>query len=279
MVKVYRNLIQFVEMKKYWQVYLNAIQDAFADRARLIVYVMEDFIAPLVSILLWIGVYRFSGETASGWELDKLISYYLLVAFLALTLNHYLEFSIGFRDIKLGGLVKYLVKPISYLGYNFAGSNGWKTVRVLFAILPYSLLIFIFRQYLDISITFSSAVAVVIFAAIAYVTIFYYKFLLGISSFWVIENYGLVNFFWMVQALLSGLLIPVDFFPSWLRTISWFLPFRFFYYFPVKLILERQGLENYMPDLLIAVGWLAAFGLTAMVLYRRGLKNFSDTRQ
>lgn len=266
-------------MKKYWQVYINAIQDAFADRARLIVYVMEDFIAPLVSILLWIGIYRFSGRTASGWELDKLISYYLLVAFLALTLNHYLEFSIGFRDIKLGGLVKYLVRPVSYLKYTFAGSNGWKTVRLLFALLPYSLLIFIFWQYWSVSITFSSAVAAILFAAISYVTIFFYKFLLGISSFWVVENYGLVNFFWMVQSLLSGLLIPLDFFPGWLKTVSWFLPFRFFYYFPVKLILERQGLGNYLPDLLVAVIWLALLGLAAMLLYRRGLKNFSDTRQ
>src|SRR3990167_394879 len=106
-------------MRKYWQVYLNAIQDAFADRARLAVYVLEDFIAPLVSILLWIGIYRFSGKTTSGWELDRLISYYLMVAFLSLTLNHYLEFSIGFRDIKLGGLVKYLVRPVSYLKYTF----------------------------------------------------------------------------------------------------------------------------------------------------------------
>ena len=278
-MKVYPKLLQFAEMKKYWQVYINAMQDAFADRARLIVYVMEDFIAPLVSILLWIGIYRFSGRTSSGWELNKLISYYLLVAFLSLALNHYLEFSIGFRDIKLGGLVKYLVRPVSYLGYTFAGSNGWKTVRFLFALLPYSLLVVIFKQYFSVSISFPSAVSAVLFAAIAYMMIFFYKFLLGISSFWVVENYGVVNFFWMIQTLLSGLLIPLDFFPEWLKTVLWFLPFRFFYYFPTKLLLDGQNAGNYVPDLLVAIGWLMVLGFSAAALYRRGLKNFSDTRQ
>ena len=277
--KVYRKLIQFAEMKKYWQVYLSAIQDAFADRARLAVYVLQDFIAPLVSILLWIGVYRFSGKTASGWELDRLISYYLMVAFLSLTLNHYIEFSIGFRDIKLGGLVKYLVKPVSYLGYVFAGSNGWKTVRFLFALLPYSLLIMFFKQYFNVSASLPSVASAALFAAIAYLMIFFYKFLLGISSFWVVENYGLVNFFWMIQTLLSGLLIPIDFFPNWIKTVTWFLPFRFFYYLPVKLIIERQGLGDYLPDLGVAVIWVILLGWISASLYRKGLKNFSDTRQ
>lgn len=266
-------------MKKYWQIYLNAIQDASADRARLIVYVLEDFIAPLVSILLWTGIYRFSDKTASGWELNKLISYYLIVALLSLTLNHYLEFSIGNRDIKEGGLVKYLVRPVSYLKYVFAGSSGWKTLRFLFAILPYSLLFTFFNKYWSVSISVQSLTGAVIFAVIAYMMIFFYKFLLGITAFWLTDNYGVVNFFWMIQTLLSGLLIPFDFLPEWLRQTTWFLPFRFFYYFPVKIIFENGNFSNYLPDFFFALGWLLILGFMAVVFFKRGLKMFSDTRQ
>jgi len=266
-------------MKKYWRVYVNSIQDALADRARLVVYVLEDFIPPTISIMLWLGIYNFSGKVASGWELNKLISYYIVIAFLTLTLNHYIEFPIGFRDIKEGGLIKYLMRPLSYLMYIFSGSNGWKTVRFLFSLLPYSLLIIIFRQYLSLSPSLSSLTMAILFAAISYMIIFFQRFLLGITSFWITDNDGLVNFFWMIQALFSGLLIPLDFLPKWLQSITWFFPFRFFYYFPAKIIFEQLRPSSYSTDLFLAVLWMIGLGLLSSIFFKRGLKVFSDTRQ
>lgn len=266
-------------MRKYWKVYLNSIQDALADRARILVYVLEDLIPPSVSILLWIGIYQWSASTSSGWELQKLISYYLLVTFFSLALNHHLEFAIGERDIQRGGLVKYLTRPVSYITFTLAGSTGWKSVRLFMSLFPFALLFFLFRQYWNASVSPVTVLLAFGFATIAYMMIFFYRFLLGISAFWVTENYGVVNFFWMIQALFSGLLVPFDFLPTWLKDVSLFLPFRFFYYVPSIVLLNDHSRRNLWSDLCIALVWLTILVLFTRYLFNRGLKQFTDTRQ
>lgn len=265
-------------MKKYWQVYLNAIQDAFADRARLIVYILEDFIPPLVAILLWTGIYAYSGKIQSGWELNRLVSYYLLITFFSLALNHYIEFSIGEKDIQQGGLVKYLVKPVSYIKFVLIGSTGWKSVRLLLSVIPYTTLLLIFRKYWLIDTDVIPIFVSLAFAGVSYFMIYFYKYLLGISAFWTVENYGVVNLFWMIQTLFSGLLVPLDFLPDWLRVTSRLVPFRFFYYYPVAILMNRRLPETIGSDLLIALVWTLILGWASVWLFRKGLARLTDTR-
>lgn len=266
-------------MKKYWRVYINSVQDALADRARLAVYIVEDFIPPLVAILLWTGIYMYGSKMQSGWELNRLISYYLVITFFSLVLNHYIEFVIGGNDIQQGGLTKYIVRPVSYIKFLLAGSAGLKTVRLLFSVFPFTALILIFHKYWLFDINTLQIFASLVFAAISFFMIYFFKFLLGISAFWAVENYGIINLFWMIQTLFSGLLVPLEFFPNWLKLLSQLLPFKFFYYYPAHILTSQKLPETIGADLLIALGWTLVFGIASTWLFKRGLTKLTDTRQ
>ena len=70
--------------------------------------------------------------------------------------------------------------------------------------------------------------------------------------------------------LLGGLLIPLDFFPSWLKTISLNLPFAWIIYGPARLFVD-PSLARLGIVLLRQGIWLAVVGGTVWLLYRRAV--------
>src|SRR3990167_321723 len=53
-------LLQFVLMKKLWAIYKATITESVNRRGEMLVYILQDFIGPLLSILLWIGIINYS---------------------------------------------------------------------------------------------------------------------------------------------------------------------------------------------------------------------------
>jgi ABC-2 type transport system permease protein len=75
--------------------------------------------------------------------------------------------------------------------------------------------------------------------------------------------------------IFSGYLMPLSFFPRWLREITWWLPFRYTLAFPVETLL---GLESRADSLRsLAVQWLYVIGFlgTAILVWRRGLVRYA----
>lgn len=265
-------------MKKYWKIYTNAIQDALEDRGRMLIYILEDFVPSLIQIILWIGIFKFSGNISAGWSLNYLITYYLTLTFFSLTLNHYSEVAIT-RDIQNGALANYIIKPTSYIYYNLTSSTGWKTVRFSISLIPYSLLLLLFRTYFSSSVTASGLITVSVFAFIAYFSMFFYKSILGFTAFWLVENYGIINFFWALQVIFTGLLVPFDFLPPILKQVSLLLPFRFFFYLPTILFLKQESIALHIPDLPISLFWLVILFILSKIIFKNGLTKLTDTRQ
>jgi ABC-2 type transport system permease protein len=70
--------------------------------------------------------------------------------------------------------------------------------------------------------------------------------------------------------LLGGLLIPLDFFPAWLRSITQVLPFAYALYGPARLFVE-PSLARFGALLLAQTAWLTALALLLTYFYRRGV--------
>lgn len=267
------------EMRKYWRLFQLSVQNSLQARSRIVVYILLDLVVPAASILLWIGAYRYSGGIASGWALSELIRYYLTVSFFSLTLSHYVELTIGYRHIADGNLGTFLLKPIPYLSYIFVDEMGWKTVRILLSLIPYGLLFVAFRPYLETTGQPSpSWIGILFFSLISYFISFFYKSLLGFSAFWVTQINGVVNLFWVLQALFSGMLVPLDFLPSIIKEIAGILPFQYMYYIPAKVFLEGRSLSSYLGHMTIALLWLSGLLVLTGRLFRHGLLRFTDIR-
>lgn len=134
-------------------------------------------------------------------------------------------------------------------------------------------------KHIPINLTFNNLLAAIIFLAIAFQIMFYLKLILGLSSFWLIKNDGVVNLYWVISYIFSGLLIPYDFLPQTLKTISNILPFRFFYYYPAAAFLGKIPSHYYFSDLIIALSWILVLFLIGKYMFIQGIQRFTDTRQ
>jgi ABC-2 type transport system permease protein len=106
---------------------------------------------------------------------------------------------------------------------------------------------------------------------LAWMIDFCFAALIGLAAF-VVEE--VAAFDWIYQKLLfilGGMLMPLDFFPDWLRSISLATPFAYTTYGPARLFVE-PGIERFAFLLLGQVIWLAVLGILVTMVYRRGAR-------
>jgi ABC-2 type transport system permease protein len=78
--------------------------------------------------------------------------------------------------------------------------------------------------------------------ALAFLMNFYINYMIGLTSFWLVQSNGIRNAFMLVSSIFSGALIPLTFFPEWLQTIQFFLPFQYIAYMPAMVFTGQYSL-------------------------------------
>ena len=84
----------------------------------------------------------------------------------------------------------------------------------------------------------------------------------GLSiSFWLIETRGLATMYGILAGLMSGVTLPVAFFPEWARLVMWCTPFPAMLQGPVDVFTEH-------PHAWYAVGHQLFFAVALLWLGR-----------
>jgi ABC-2 type transport system permease protein len=115
---------------------------------------------------------------------------------------------------------------------------------------------------------------VLVAVVLAWMIDFCIQALIGLAAF-VSED--VAAFDWIVQKLvfiLGGMLIPIDFFPTWLQKLAGVLPFAYAMYGPARLFVE-PSLGRFASLLAGQVLWLGVLGLAAGFAYQRGMRRLS----
>jgi ABC-2 type transport system permease protein len=174
--------------------------------------------------------------------------------------------------IRSGDVVTDLARPFSYLGFWLARDYGRAVYYVLFRCLPILLVgqvLFGLRwpqraeTWLLLALSLALAVAVS----------FAFRFMLNLSAFWTTDARGLGSLALIASTFFSGFLIPLGFFPDWLRTVTLLLPFAGMIQTPADVFLERLGGAALAGALLLQAAWAvallgAAQGLIALATRR-----------
>ncbi len=173
------------------------------------------------------------------------------------------------NDIRSGDVVYQLLKPISYLWLKISECIG----AFIFRFTVLMLIAIPFCAYLSGFIPpLHVLCAVYLIAGVSGLVFILFHTTIGLLSFKLQDSSPI---FWVWQRcsfLLGGLIIPLDFYPSYLKTISYFLPFASLLYGPARLIM-KFNVENF----LIALSGLLLWGVIALFLanglYLRMLKS------
>ena len=93
-----------------------------------------------------------------------------------------------------------------------------------------------------------------------------------IICLFTLDEKGVVNILMVVTDILSGLVIPIPFFPDFLQKICNFLPFRYVSDFPFRFYVGNITIQEGLYGLLIQSIWIVILVVLGRTLMKIALK-------
>jgi ABC-2 type transport system permease protein len=227
-----------------------------------------DMLGRLVEFLGWILIWAALLKDAGPFDtsMEEMVTY-LVITRLVITLTASTAGNEISRKIRDGSISMDFIRPVNLKGFLFFNDIGNNLFKAFAVFLPIGIITalgfgFMLPQSL---IHFLAFLFTMILGAVLQ---FYYDYLLGLVSFWLVQNPFLRWHFRNVANLFAGQFMPIWLYPAVLAGITIYLPFRYFTYEPIALYLGKSPLSD-LPRILTAqVLWLAVLYLTERLIWR-----------
>jgi ABC-2 type transport system permease protein len=229
----------------------------------------------LINISLFKSIYSFN-QTVSikGYTLEQMVWYYTTVNFVFVFIWNFTHTRIS-EKILSGDLVIDLLRPISLFRSELAHAVALRLVGILLEFVPniflYSLIIF------PSFITPLSLIRFFIIIIFAFVLYYMISFLIGLLAFIVKNNMTVIALKEVVITALGGVFIPLEFLPGGLNRVLDFLPFKYIFYWPIQVFLNKGNTGDwrfFFEIVGVQIIWSLFFYILCRLLWKRVVKQF-----
>lgn len=259
-------------MRLYIEFIKNSLLVNSTYRFNLFLRLFNRIIALFISVSIWKALYWGSAETASNMgsvSLKDMIMYSIISSSISVFISNNV-ISIMNDKIKSGAIGLDLLKPINYKAWQFCnvlGNNISSVIMELIPVVVIGSLVFGFQPT-----TFLNFVLFLAALFNGIVINFLITYILGLLGFWYLEIWHFDRLLQDLIRLFSGAWIPLWFFPGFLFVLSNYLPFKFIYFAPTSIYLQKVSLNESLVMLLQQFAWIAILLLLERLLWKKGIK-------
>ena len=97
---------------------------------------------------------------------------------------------------------------------------------------------------------------------------------LGVLALWIEDTSSLEWIYDKALFILGGMLVPLDFYPLWLKDILAYLPTTFMIYLPAKMFVQFD-MQRFISMAFGQVIWIVILGSIMILLYKISIKKVS----
>lgn len=173
--------------------------------------------------------------------------------------------------IRRGGVAYELVRPVDLYWMWFGRSIAQRIAPVLMRATPMFILAGLFFK-LQPPAGFGSAFAFIVSIVGAAFLSSAIVVLLNISLFWTISGEGMTRLVPGIAWFLSGIVVPLPFFPQWIQSVLSILPFRGIIDVPFRLYVGHIPASRAPLLILTQVLWIVVIVLFSRWLLQRGVR-------
>lgn len=244
-------------------------------RAEVVVYSILDVLPYFVLFYVWKAIFG-QIDTINNFTLSTIVNYYLLVIVVERLSATHFE---GWRseEIRMGKIDYFLTRPFSYISEIYSKELSSKLISILFS-LPIISLFFISNVYIyNIDQSYITLANLALFLAmmlIAHTIQFFIALWIVLITFWMEGSSGLEHFKWIVLTLFSGAMIPIEFMPNWLKTLTNILPFKYVFSVPINVLQNKYTLQ--VNDYIYLILMIAGMTLFTKALWLRAKLQYSS---
>jgi ABC-2 type transport system permease protein len=256
-------------MKRYLALTKGAFLAIITYRFGFFFTFIGNLIYMVLVYFLWRSIYQGS-ETIRGMTFDQTLTYLALASSIFVLFKTWTEWFMA-RTINDGSIATELIKPIDYQIYMLFRTAGFVLVNMVVITLPSVLVLFlVFGVRIETGIGLAFAPVALL---LAFLISFTFDYIVGTSGFYTESTWGISMTKEIITTLLSGALVPLQFFPEGVRRVLELLPFQAIYHVPLTLITS--------PDLVLAdcwrllatqVFWVIALFVISRVFFGRALR-------
>lgn len=241
-------------MKKYLYIIRGFLMESMSFRFHFIFSALGNLFYIVLIFFLWKAIYNSSGGEINGMTFNDTFVYLALATSLFGLFQTWTEWDMS-RSVQNGMVVMEFIKPMDYQIYKLSTVVGFVISNFVSISLPgLILVIFVFNANITIGLNLLVFCIAII---LAFLISFTLDFIIGLISFYTESIWGISTTKEVIVLLLSGAVIPLQFFPEKLRNVVEMLPFQAIYHIPLKILIDDSlGGAQYITLVLNQVGWL-----------------------
>lgn len=253
----------------------KAFLGMLAYRMRYYMGIVTYFLFVAVHYFIWQALYAElpPGGRINGFTLAEMVTY-VAVGWIARS-SYFSNIDEEMDDIVRTGQVSiYLLRPVNFQGMMFAQALGEALFRVAFFSAPIALVIvYIFPVLMPA--TFWHGLLFLWSSWVGFFVLAQINFLVGLMAFRLQSINGITRMKYYGIQLLSGLLIPLSFFPAWAQTVVEALPFKYIASTPLKFYLGHTALSEAPVVVASQILWMGTLALLGAVFWGRELRHLT----
>lgn len=205
-----------------------------------------------VNYFLWMAVY--GGEASLNGMTAVQMATYIAISWMARAFYfNNLDRQIA-QEITEGTVAIQLIRPYKYLLIKGFEGFGEGLFRMLMLSVPGMIIVSLFFPiqlpgigWIWLQFAFSLLLGFIINTQV--------NLLFGIFTFFLLNNQGILRAKRALVDLLSGVVIPISFYPEWAQTILSFLPFQAIGYLPSIILVQGLTGEAYLNAIAVQITW------------------------
>lgn len=258
---------------KSWVKYFEFMKVSFLTYLAYRFQVAMGFVSVLLIIslnyFLWKAIYAHH-QTIAGFRLDQMLTYVVVGWSARSFFSNRIDRTIG-NAVRDGSIAMDLLKPMNFQLYHYARAFGRAAFTFLFVTAPmFTLCCFIFpveppsRAIGGLLFPLSLTLSFFLTAGINYLT--------GLLAFYTQNNEGILHAKMMLIEMFSGILIPISFFPTWVQSVLYWLPFKYIAYAPLRIYLGMDSVRKVHQGVLLQLMWITIIFFSGQILWHFAIR-------
>ena len=253
-------------MRVYLEIARLALRQNVAYRAATLAGLFTNSVFGVILSSVMIGFYgSLEGGSVRGWSESDSVTLIWINQALIMVMYLWGWWDVS-KSIQTGSIATDFLRPISWYGLWLSREAGRAATAIVLRLVPTLLVGWVL---FDIALPASPARLLAFLAAVilgVWVS-FSIRLLTNLTSFWLIDHRGIAAVSMSVGTFLSGMTMPLDFFPEPLRTIAELLPFQAVLMAPNNAYLGKQPpLEVFATQAF----WIVTLGGACLMVLRQG---------
>ncbi|MBY9080104.1 ABC-2 family transporter protein [Paenibacillus sp. HN-1] len=245
-------------LKKYWSLAVCSMQNTLSYRLAFVLSFLGNFVTLVAMYYLWQSIYAGQTEIA-GFQWNQMKAYLLVTFFVNSMLSYYSESGITGKVID-GTVAMDLLKPLDFQKARLAESLGSCVLEgLLSAVLTGILAV----TALGVPLPQGGVTALLFTVSLlsSILVKFGIVYCAALVCFYTTSGIGVIWARMAVTNLLSGALVPLAFFPGWLRSVAMVLPFQGIVNTPSTIFLGMHTASEALGLIALQWFWIVALWL------------------